>query len=636
MEKKMIILFSSTIVAIILIVSLTILFFNDDVDDKIQEPTITIDNKISPYLSQQLTVEILRIRNRGIIDKMLTFGTSWKNPPTFYYVADVDGEIADTSKIEASGGVAGEGTFNEWDTIRMECRVNYKIPDEQITSDIELSIMEIQKSGFLGRNENHIEKESIHLEYNYRTGHWTGDDYLGDQDGYGHVVGDNYEFWFNIYQSDYDHDSIPFWAEVNIYGLDPTIDDSMLDPDNDGIPSDWEWKYGYDPLTWDNHQQLDPDIDGIENIEEYMLADYFSDPYSPDIYIEVDGMEKNPNALLDWEHIFYKESQQMVIERLAQHNINVYIDDGWPDGPVNGGGEMVEFVETLDEVVGGHMARWYKHNFADERKGVFRYFNVANNAGFITPSEYNTYDHIVMDSSLKKTYTKRYAFTPRWQRVVFAKGALHELGHSLGLVPGIFPGIDNMPGGNMRYPDSLTDEEYQRYNDEYQSVMNYNYIFNVFNNRKLFDYSNGENSEIYDFDDWAHIYVPSFQVDSQIIENPAMENFDDFDIIFKDPEPVYKSWIFHMNLTKNFNDEYSDLFYSSIVDKKDYLMRIYVKDEDSKLENETIYFRIYIKPIIDPVVTVWSLVSEGIYHKNDGVFNFYSFEDEFDDILDII
>jgi len=44
--------------------------------------------------------------------------------------------------------------------------------------------------------------------------------------------------------------------------------------DNDSITSEWEWKYGYDPLTWDNHQKLDPDIDGVENIEEYMLFEF--------------------------------------------------------------------------------------------------------------------------------------------------------------------------------------------------------------------------------------------------------------------------------------------------------------------------------------------------------------------------
>ena len=109
-----------------------------------------------------------------------------------------------------------------------------------------------------------------------------------------------------MYQEDYDHDGIPFWTEVNILGTDPTVDDSVLDPDNDGIPTSWEWKWDYDPWVWNDHNNLDPDLDGIENIEEYQMKKYFSDPYQPDIYIETDGMEKK--GTFDLQHIFYEES----------------------------------------------------------------------------------------------------------------------------------------------------------------------------------------------------------------------------------------------------------------------------------------------------------------------------------------
>ena len=586
------------------------------------------DDRISPFLSQGLTVEILRIRNRGLMDKMLSFGTSWKNPPEFYWVSDVDGEIGDTSAIEAAGGVEGSGTFNEWDTILKECRVNYKIPDGQETSKVKISIMEIQKIGLLGIREARAEKEVISLTYDYKTGHWTGDDYLGDKDGYGHVLGEEYEVWFNLYQSDYDHDGIPFWTEVNVFETDPTIDDSELDPDNDGVPTSWEWKYGYDPNSWDNHKKLDPDFDGIVNVDEYMLADYFSDPYSPDMYIESDGMKKG--SLFDWDHIFYKESQQMVIERLAQHGINCYIDDGWPDGPVNGGGEMLDFVETLDEVVGGHMARWYKHNFADERKGAFRYLIVANNAGFITPSEYNGYDHIVIDTSRYKTYVKRFAFTPKRQRVVLAKGVLHELGHSLGLEPWTFYGIDNMPNGNLRWPETLTDEEWANYNEQYVSIMNYKYIFDIFKYRNLFDFSSGENGEPYDFDDWGHIYVAAFNRDSEAYEEPTLETFEDFIIVDKEPEPVYYDWNYDENITEEFKEQITG--YSHGIDNAEYDYRIYIcKDGENDKK-----IRIYAKPLIKPVTARWSLISEGKLDKSENSLNFYSYEDEVQNILTLI
>ena len=598
-----------------------------------EEPAIVeekeIDNRISPFLSQGLTVEVLRIRNRGLMEKMLSFGSDWKNPPEYYWVSDVDGEIGDTSAIEAAGGVEGSGTFNEWDTMLKECRVNYKINKEnQLTSDVKLTIMEIKHSGLFGRREARVEKETISVTYDYRTGHWYGkDDYLGDEDGYGHYLGDEYEVWFNLYQSDYDRDGIPFWTEVNVYGFDPTVDDSELDPDNDGIPSSWEWKWGYDPTSYNDHKQLDPDFDGIENTEEYMFEDFFADPYHPDMYIETDGMEKG--GIFDWEHVFYEESQQMVIERLAQHGISVYIDDGWPNGPVNGGGEMLEFVETLDEVVGGHMARWYKHNFADERKGVFRYVVVGNNAGFITPSEYNGYDHIVIDTSKYKTYVKRYAFTPKRQYVVLAKGVLHELGHSLGLEPWTFYGIDNMPNGNLRWPDSLTEEEWAEYNEQYVSIMNYNYIFDIFKYRNFFDFSNGENGEPYDFDDWGHIYVPAFQRESEAVEEPTLDTFEDFIRVDKEPEPVYYSWEYDENITEQFNEKFSS--YNHGIDNAEYEYRIYLNTDDNKNE-----FRVYAKPLIKPVTTLWSLIIEGQVDSKETMLDVYSFDEQVGQVLELL
>ena len=620
-------------IVVILLVGLTNFYFfteepkNDNKGNAVEE--IEIDDRINPYIYQGLTVEILRMRNRGLLDKMLTFGTSWKNTPEYYYIVDVDGEIGDSSEVEAAGGVTGSGTFNEWDTMGKECRTMFKTPDGQKTSKVKIAIMEIQKTGLFGRREESVEKLKVELTFDYRTGHWTGDDYLKDNDGYGHVLGDDYELWFNLYESDYDHDMIPYWTEVNIYGTDPTVDDGNSDPDGDGISSWWEWKYGYDPLTWDNHKQLDPDIDGVENTEEYMMAKYLSDPFYPDVYIEVDFMEKNPNKLFDFEHIIYKESQQMVIEKLSRYAINVYFDDGWPDGPVNGGGEYLEFVDTIDEIV-GHMARWYKHNFADERKGVFRYFQMTYNAGSITASEYNHYNHILMDNSPEKVLKNRLAWTPRWQRVVMAKGTLHELGHTMGIVPAAHFGVDNMPNGNLQWPESLTNEEWEKVNVQYKSIMNYNYIFNVIKDRTYYDFSDGSHGE-YDFNDLTHFYLPTFQMDAAILESPKIRNgtFEDFEWTDKDPEPVYDGWVYNENLTGEFEHELSELRFD-IDNAVDYYYRIYVKtDEDEKDRN----IRIYTKPNVKPIPALWTLIGEGELDITENNLELYSFNQLFEELI---
>lgn len=603
-------------------------------NDEIRVEEITIDDRINPYIYTGLTVEILRMRNRALMDEILHFGTSWKSCPEYYYIVEVDGEIGDASEVEAAGGVTGSGTFNEWDTMLKECRTNFQTEEDQKKSEVRITIMEIQRSGLFGRREEHVEKLKVHLVFDYRTGHWSGDDFLKDKDGYGHVLDDEYELWFNIYESDYDHDYVPYWMEVNVYDTDPTDNDGYDDPDNDGIPTWWEWKYGYDPLTWDNHNELDPDIDGVENTEEYMLSDFLSDPYFPDVYIEVDFMEKNPNKLFDFEHVIYEESQQMVIEKLAELGMSVYFDDGWPDGPVNGGGEYVEFVETLDEIVGGHMTRWYKHNFADERKGVFRYFQMTYNAGSITASEFNTYDHILMDNSPRKVLINRIAWTPRLKRVVMGKGTLHELGHTLGIVPAAHPGIDNMPQGNFQWPETLTDEEWEKVNVEYKSIMNYNYVFpyglNFIEDFSFFDFSDGTNGE-YDFNDLTHFYLPTFQMDASILESPQIRygTFDDFEWVDKDPDPVYDGWIYDENLTEKFKQEFSALRFD-IDNAEKYAYRIYQKTDETEQGRG---IRIYAKPNVKPIPSLWSLIAESQLEGNDDSLELYSFQQIYDELL---
>ena len=629
-------------IAIILLAGLIIVFESQKEEEvEEQEEVFVVDDRINPYIYQGLTVEVLRMRNRGLLDKISKVGTSWRKCPEYYYVVEVDGEVGDSSEVEAAGGVKGSGAFTEWDTMLKECRTNFKVPNEkegQKTSDVKITIMEIQKSGLLGRNEKRVEKLSVDVVFDYRTGHWTGNDYLKDKDGYGHVLGDEYELWFNIYESDYDHDYIPYWTEVNIYGTDPTVNDGYDDPDCDGIPSWWEWKYGYDPMTWDNHEKLDPDVDGVENIEEYMMADFFSDPFHPDVYIEVDFMEKNPNKLFDFEHVMCEEAQQMVIEKMSRYGISVYFDDGWPDGPVNGGGEYLEFVETIDEIVGGHMARWYTHNFADERKGVFRYLVMSYNAGCITASKFNTYDHILMDNSPQKVLIRRFAWTPRLQKFIQGKGTLHELGHTIGLVPAAFVGIDSMPQGNYQWPETLTDEEWAKVNVEYRSIMNYNYMFpygkNFIEDFSFLDFSDGTNGE-WDFNDLIHFYLPTFEIDSSILESPYVRygTFENYEWTDKDPDPVHSGWEYDENLTEDFANQLSGLRFD-IDNAVDYYYRVYVKTDDNTGQDRGI--RIYTKPEIKPIPAVWTLIGEGQLSAEEKTLEIYSYEDQVEHVLSML
>ena len=568
-----------------------------------------LDDRVSPYTNQGLFIEMLRIRNRGLMDKMLKFGNSWKDTPSFYYTVEVDGQLG------SSKGHLGENEiFNLWDSIGKESSIDFYIEEEQKTSDVTISIIEVVNKGILGLRSSEVEKEKIHLIYDYRTGRWSGDDNFDDEDGYGHYLGEIYEIWFNVYQSDYDHDGIPYWTEVNVLGTDPTVDDRELDPDNDGIPTSWEWKWGYDPFVWNDHKNLDPDIDGIENIEEYQMRKWFSNPFQPNIYIETDNIAKR--GPFDIDHIFYKESQQMLIERFAQHGITVCIDDGWPDGPKNGGGETFPYQKNFDDREGKILLQFYTHNFADERKGIFRYMIAGTISGFCNPVTYNTFDSMEIGNSFRDAFRYRFAFSPRTIRLTYAAGVLHETGHTLGLVPVTFPGNDIMNSiAGDRYP-SMDDTDYDKYLNDYHSIMNYKYVYN----KKLFDYSDGSNGE-YDQNDWAHIYLPTFEVDQIAYEEPRDKTFEDFEVVNDYPGVIVKGWEFDKNLTDRYSGEFEKLALQKNIDAD---IQVFVKtDADSK---DGYNLRVYAKPNVEPVFAVYSLVAEGKLDSGNNV-ELYSQQD---------
>jgi len=265
----------AVIIIFIIIASGLIVYFefsnvNHEVEEK--EEIKEIDDRISPLENQGLFLEIIRIRHRGLLNKIMKKGLSWRIKPKFYYISNIDGLQYVSKDIESAGGVSTETFFEGWDTIFQENMISKDTPEEQEKSEITLTIVECVKKGIFGLRSEDIEREQINVIYDYRTGHWTGDDYLYDEDGYGHYVGETFEVWFNLYQTDKDRDKIPYWTEVNVLGTDPFVDDSENDFDQDGIPTTWEWKWGYNPNVWDDHKNLDPDIDGIENIEEYIKS----------------------------------------------------------------------------------------------------------------------------------------------------------------------------------------------------------------------------------------------------------------------------------------------------------------------------------------------------------------------------
>lgn len=345
--------------------------------------------------------------------------------------------------------------------------------------------------------------KALKLFYNLTTGEWTGDDWLNDSNGYGHSSGfedgcydeNDYEIWFDIYEVEEDMqyaDRMTYWDKIK-YGLNASRDYGNIDIDGDGIPSDWEDKYGYNPVVPENHSSLDPDKDGLDNIEEWETSQWLSDPFAKDIFIEVDFMK----AKYPWQEDYTlpKESQYMICDAFTKHNITVHFDDGL----MGGGGDLIPYDEgmTGQELMAARSKYFLNGELSYWRKGVFHYAIICSQIEWYwRPAGGRMFylDSFVVGAQ----YVRNWLWSLKLQGsdyiTAMASVFMHELGHNLGLFG--FDGIDNestrfpwQPGYWIWAP--------------YESCMNYRYVF------KLVDYSNGDDKE-YDQNDWAKLDLRRF------------------------------------------------------------------------------------------------------------------------------
>jgi hypothetical protein len=383
---------------------------------------------------------------------------------------------------------------------------------------------------------NFTQARTAELTYSIATGIWwgrgsldddnyLGDDYLQDPSGYGRLNGcdDNSihqqdgdcELWFTISQNDFDGDGFPYWLEVNMYNTSPLVNNRGEDSDNDGIPIEWEYTFGltyfawghdegyrmvYNPFIWENHSSLDPDNDGLNNIEEYKTWQWGSDPFRKDLYLEIDQMEKEPG---NQEKTVPLESYDLLRDSYARHNIVWHIDDGRL-----GGGDMIPYKEDFQESdLNQYYWDYFMHqNASNWRRGVFHWgvvgYNITEMTGFSFSSrvgQMSAFDCFYLPAVFLNSQVKviplisslaRKTFNSEKQKAMIYGGVImHETGHSLDIWA---PGSDLQDG---MWPWQIN---FWRFGP-YKSVMNYRYVYSA-----LVDYSDGSRGKN-DFNDWAII-----------------------------------------------------------------------------------------------------------------------------------
>jgi len=429
-----------------------------------------------------------------------------QNPPDFFMKLWIDGALFESPMWNDTLRV-----YNPWN-------ITYNIPDDQDNVSVLIELWNNQDGSPVlcdlnGAPNNGSTGYSLALVYHVKTGHWDGDDHIGDPSGYGRANGcddgsiytseQDCELGFTIFQNDYDGDGIPYWTEVHQYGTDPMKDNRGEDADNDSIPIEWEFWWGYNPSVYDNHSALDPDNDSISNLEEYYTRSFSSDPFRRDLFLEMDYMAAGPNGE---QSIVPAESREQLRDPYARRNIVFHFDTG----EINGG-EIIPFesLVTIDEVRPLYNKYFLHNDSTTWRRGVFHwgiyvYSTKPNGYGFSGDVEpFMGYlpgtNAFIISSNMMEKHA-RLKLKPL--SYFYAAATMHEMGHNMGLRSGHPPGCDDHFGA---YPWQPGFWIYRTY----KSIMNYHYTYHIF------DYSDGSHGKR-DFDDWSNLNLSYFEIPKTI------------------------------------------------------------------------------------------------------------------------
>lgn len=262
-----------------------------------------------------------------------------------------------------------------------------------------------------------------------------------------------------------------------------------VDSDNDLVSDYWEEKWGYNPKIKDDHGNLDPDDDGLNNIEECYTDKYGSNPFYKDVFLEFDWMEqKNSDMALNKPLSKYLNQMKEVFKR---QNINLHLDVGDLEG-----GEEIPYISDFSyPQLRDLYWEYFLHNdLNNPRKDIFHYCLVCYHgpgSGFA----FVGWDNVDSFDISAETLQESYQYLDRSR--IICGGAIHELGHTLGLFADDHGGIDN------RVALKLFRLQWWKYRN-YKSCMNYMYTY------QIYDYSDGTHGPG-DYNDWENLDFSFFK-----------------------------------------------------------------------------------------------------------------------------
>ena len=465
-----------------------------NVEDEIENKSISIED-YDPLVDLNITIDVLAIRALDEIECL--------SLPNFFMKIFIDGDefispVWNNESYLYDCWSVSKDVDDSIELVNITIELWNKGSSEDQICDIS-SEKNVDSKGYI-----------VNLFYSLKTGNWHGGDYyIGDESGYGRLCGcddgsiykdeNDCELWFNIYQNDYDNDGLPYYIENFVYQTDPEVNNLGEDNDNDGVPIEWEHHWGFNPLVWEDHKNLDPDKDSLNNTEEYLTCEFGSDPFRKDIFLEMDFMENGSGG----EQIKVPdETFELLKNPYNRRNIVFHTDVGEVEG-----GELIPFDENTDqkELLEIHKNFFLHNDSGNWRRGVFHYGIVVYYrkpsmafSGDVSP--YYGYFPGTNSFVISKTGPEFYydSFEGKISMsYLYAANFMHEMGHNFGIRFGKPFGCDNFLGTKLWQP------AYWRFG-RYKSIMNYRYVFTIL------DYSDGTHG-IADYDDWKNIDLNYFE-----------------------------------------------------------------------------------------------------------------------------
>jgi hypothetical protein len=447
-----------------------------------------------PLVDINITIEILAIRALDIID-------FFSDPDFFLKIFVNDEEFISP-------------TFTNIDIIYDCWTLSTDVVDdiENVEIKIELwdsNLLKNKLCDISREPNNNDEGYGIEIIYNIGTGRWHGDDYyIGDPNGYGRVCGtsdgsiykdeNDCELFFQIYQNDYDGDNIPYYIETTFYGTDPTIDNSGEDFDQDSVPIEWEHRFGYNPLIWEDHKNFDPDCDSLNNTEEFLTFEFGTDPFRKDIFLEIDFMETENNTK---QIEVFKRAWELIKNPFHRRDIIFHLDTGQIDG-----GDIIpsDNESSFDEILEIYQEYFLHNGEQSWKRGIYHYALIVDNcspSGFGFSGDVWPYWGYLEGTNCfvlnKNHISSKMDLVKKTEEYIYASLFLHEIGHNFGLRFGNPFGVDMAGSSN---PFKLVFWLFRNY----KSAMNYRYTYFIL------DYSDGSHGKR-DFDDWDNIKFNWFE-----------------------------------------------------------------------------------------------------------------------------